>query len=81
MNALADKILAGDIRSIARGISLVESGGPEGEDLLKAIYPRTGRAYLVGITGPPGGGKSTLVDKLIKHYRAQIGRASCRERV
>lgn len=71
MNALADKILAGDIRAIARGISLAENGGPEGEDLLKALYPRTGRAYLVGITGPPGGGKSTLVDKLIKHYRTQ----------
>jgi LAO/AO transport system kinase len=71
MKDLLDNIIAGDIRAIARGISLAENGGPEGEDLLKALYPRTGRAYLIGITGPPGGGKSTLADKLIKHYRAQ----------
>ncbi|MDP2807708.1 MAG: methylmalonyl Co-A mutase-associated GTPase MeaB [bacterium] len=71
MSQLVDKILSGDIRSIARGISLVESGSPEGEELLSVLYPHTGRAYLIGITGPPGGGKSTLVDKLIKLYRRQ----------
>ena len=71
MNELAGKIISGDIRSIARGISQVENGGPEGEELLKQLYPRTGKAYLIGITGPPGGGKSTLVDKLIKLYRGQ----------
>ena len=71
MNDLTDKILGGDVRSIARGISLVENSQPEATELLKILYPRTGRAYLIGITGPPGGGKSTLVDKLIKHYRSQ----------
>lgn len=71
MNELADKILSGDIRAIARGISLVESGGAEAASLLKKIYAHTGQAYLIGITGPPGGGKSTLVDKLIKYYRKQ----------
>ncbi len=71
MNDLTDKIIAGDIRAIARGISLAESGQPEAVELLKDLYPHTGRAYLIGITGPPGGGKSTLVDKLIKIYREQ----------
>jgi LAO/AO transport system kinase len=71
MNDLADKILSGDIRSIARGISLVENGQPEAPELLKILYPSTGRAYLIGITGPPGGGKSTMVDKLIKFYRGK----------
>jgi LAO/AO transport system kinase len=71
MNELAGKIISGDIRAIARGISLAENGGPEAELLLRDLYPRTGGAYLIGITGPPGGGKSTLVDKLIKHYRKQ----------
>jgi LAO/AO transport system kinase len=63
--------LWGDVRSIARAISLVEAGGPEAEELLAGLYPRTGRAYLLGITGPPGGGKSTLTDGLIAHYRSQ----------
>jgi LAO/AO transport system kinase len=69
MKDLADKITSGDIRAIARGISLAEGGGAGAAALLKAVYPHTGQAYLIGITGPPGGGKSTLVDKLIKHYR------------
>jgi LAO/AO transport system kinase len=71
MNELTDKILSGDVRAIARGISLVESGGTEAASLLKTVYSHTGQAYLIGITGPPGGGKSTLADKLIKHYRGQ----------
>lgn len=64
-------MLAGDNRSVARAISLAESGGPEAEELLADLYPRTGHAYLVGVTGPPGGGKSTLADCLIAHYRGQ----------
>jgi LAO/AO transport system kinase len=71
MNQLADKILSGDVRAIARGISLAENGGPDAVSLLKELYPHTGKAYLIGITGPPGGGKSTLADKLIKLYRGQ----------
>ena len=66
-----DLIAAGDVRSIARAISLVEAGGPQAEALLAGVYPKTGKAYTLGITGPPGGGKSTLVDRLISHYRGQ----------
>jgi LAO/AO transport system kinase len=71
MNQAVDTILAGDIRAIARAISLVENRDPDAVPLLKALYPQTGNAYLLGVTGPPGGGKSTLVDKLIARYRAQ----------
>lgn len=71
MNELADKILSGDIRSIARGITVIENDDDRSALLLRELYRHTGKAYLVGITGPPGGGKSTLVDKLIKHYRKQ----------
>ena len=71
MNELTGKILSGDIRSIARGITVIENDDAGSALLLKELYRHTGKAYLIGITGPPGGGKSTLVDKLIKHYRKQ----------
>ena len=56
-------------RALARAISLVEDETPEGAALIARIHPRTGRAYLVGVTGPPGSGKSTLVDRLIAEIR------------
>ncbi|HEV2351919.1 MAG TPA: methylmalonyl Co-A mutase-associated GTPase MeaB [Terriglobia bacterium] len=72
----AESILAGDHRAIARAISAVEGGDPAGRDLLKLLFPRTGNAFTIGITGPPGAGKSTLVEKLAGEYRAtgkQVG--------
>jgi LAO/AO transport system kinase len=66
---LSARVVAGDGRAIARAISLVEDDGPAGRELIRAIYPRTGRAFLVGITGAPGTGKSTLVDRLIAEIR------------
>ena len=65
----AEKILAGDRRAIARAISAVESSEPAGIELLKLLFPKTGRAYVVGVTGSPGVGKSTLVEKLAAEYR------------
>ncbi len=68
---LAERIGAGDVRALARGISLVEEDHPSAPELLRALYPRTGRAVTLGITGFPGAGKSSLVDRLIEAYRAR----------
>ena len=62
--SLADRVIAGDPRAIARAISLVEDETAAGAALIAQIFPRTGRAYLIGVTGAPGSGKSTLVDRL-----------------
>ena len=66
---LAAAVAAGDVRAIARAISLVEDDGDAGRQIVGEIYPRTGRAFLVGVTGAPGTGKSTLVDRLIAEIR------------
>src|SRR6478672_5706371 len=68
--SLAERLLAGDKRALARGISLVEDDDPEGWELVREIYPHTGSATVVGFTGPPGAGKSTLIGALIKNRRA-----------
>ena len=68
-DSLADRLLRGDKRALARGISLVEDDDPEGWALVREVYPRTGRASVVGFTGPPGVGKSTLIGRLIEHVR------------
>jgi LAO/AO transport system kinase len=62
-------VAAGDPRAVARAISIVEDDTPEASALIGDLHPRTGGAYLVGITGPPGAGKSTLVDRLIDEIR------------
>jgi LAO/AO transport system kinase len=67
---LAERLLAGDKRALARAISLVENDDPEGWALVREVYPHTGNAAVVGFTGPPGVGKSTLIGRLIEHARA-----------
>jgi LAO/AO transport system kinase len=68
---LAERLLAGDKRALARAISLVEDDDPAGWEVVRAVYPHTGNAAVVGFTGPPGAGKSTLIGSLIRLQRAR----------
>jgi LAO/AO transport system kinase len=68
---LIDGILKGNPRAIARAMSLIENQDPQARDILKALYPQTGQALVIGVTGAPGSGKSTLVDKLTQEFRRQ----------
>ena len=67
--SLADGVRTGDTRALARAISLVENSDPLAYELVRDLYPETGRAYAVGVTGPPGVGKSTLISALVRHVR------------
>ena len=72
----AQRVCAGDIRALSRAITAIENHEREAEELLRILFPRTGKAYLTGVTGAPGTGKSTLVDRLSAHYRGhheQVG--------
>jgi LAO/AO transport system kinase len=66
-----ERILNGELRAVARAISKVEDGTEDAAELMKAVFPRTGRALVIGVTGSPGAGKSSLVDKLALYYREQ----------
>jgi LAO/AO transport system kinase len=66
-----ENLRSGDPRALARAISTIENRRPESADLLKALFPHSGKANVIGLTGPPGAGKSTLVDRLAKHYRKE----------
>ena len=68
---IVERLMAGDERALARAISLVEERAPQARDILQEIFPRTGRARVVGVTGFPGGGKSSLVDRLTACYRSE----------
>ncbi len=69
MQQWTERLRAGDPRALSRAISTVENRAPEWSELLKALFPHTGRARIIGLTGSPGSGKSTLVDQLARHYR------------
>src|SRR2546428_14156190 len=66
---LIDRVAAGEPNAVARAISKVEDGSADSSELMKQIFQRTGRALIIGITGAPGAGKSSLVDKLAAFYR------------
>jgi LAO/AO transport system kinase len=67
----AELVRAGDVRAISRAITAIENHQQDSEELLRILFPQTGKAYLTGVTGAPGTGKSTLVDRLAAHYRKQ----------
>ena len=64
-----EQVHAGDVRAVSRAITAIENHAPEAEELLRLLFPQTGQAYLTGVTGAPGTGKSTLVDRLAAFYR------------
>ena len=74
LDELADGVRGGDRRALARAISLVEDGDPLSYDLVRRLYPETGSAFVVGVTGPPGVGKSSLISALVRHVR-EAGRS------
>ena len=66
---IAKGVLAGDKRSIAKAITIVENSPEEAQSLIATIYPHTGKAHIIGLTGPGGAGKSTLIEKMVREYR------------
>src|ERR1044071_4463880 len=68
---LVERMLGGDRLALARLITRVENRAPDVPAIMRAVHPRTGQAYVLGITGPPGAGKSTLVDRLTSRLRGE----------
>ena len=71
ISEMANRLRGGDLRALARAISVVEDRTAESTELLKALFPYSGKAALLGLTGSPGAGKSTLVDQIAREYRKQ----------
>src|ERR1700729_1708000 len=71
MKDLSVKILAGDPRALARAATAIENRSPAAESLMKELFPHTGHASVIGITGAPGAGKSTLTDQLVHEFRRE----------
>src|SRR5258706_4689056 len=71
MSDWSQQILAGDLRALARAVTAVENRRPEAETLLRELFPHTGKSKIIGITGSPGAGKSTLVDRFIHELRRE----------
>ena len=71
LERLVEGVRSGDRRALARAITLIENSDERAYELIKQLYPETGRAYAVGVTGPPGVGKSSLISALVRHVRAQ----------
>ena len=71
LEQLAAGVRAGDRRALARAITLVENGDPTSYELVRELYPETGKAFVIGVTGPPGVGKSSLISSLVRHVRGQ----------
>ena len=71
MSETVEKILSGDLRALARAATWIENRHPESESLLRELFPHTGRALILGVTGPPGAGKSTLCDQLARLIRGE----------
>src|SRR6201993_4494760 len=71
LQSVVDQLRSGNRRALARALTAVENRTPESADLLNSLFPHTGRARVIGLTGSPGAGKSTLVDQLAREYRKQ----------
>src|SRR6476659_11444955 len=71
MTEAAQTIVDGDLRALARAATWIENRSPEAERLLRELFPHTGRALILGVTGPPGAGKSTLCDQLARLIRGE----------